>query len=75
MASRLDEIGCTKQTDGKRDCANAEMVLPFCKGPWCGQSPRSIKARLRERYPPEKILSYRGGMQAWHSFGLTVGEG
>ncbi len=75
MASRLDEIGCEKGGDGKWDCANAEKVLLFCNGPWCGQSPMAIKAMLREGYPPEKILYYRGGMQAWNGLGLTVVEG
>lgn len=75
MASRLDEIGCEKKADGTWDCANAEDVLLFCNGPWCGQSPMAIKAMLREGYPPEKIMYYRGGMQVWHSLGLTVVEG
>ena len=74
MADRLDELGCTGSA-GKWDCAKAEKVLLFCNGPWCGQSPMAIKAMLREGYPAEKILYYRGGMQAWHSLGLTVIEG
>lgn len=74
MANRLDEIGCTG-SEGNWDCANAEEVLLFCNGPWCGQSPMAIKAMLREGYPAEKIMYYRGGMQAWHSLGLTVVEG
>ena len=74
MASRLDEIGCTRG-DGSWDCTNAQEVLLFCNGPWCGQSPMAIKAMLREGYPAEKIFYYRGGMQAWNSLGLTVVEG
>jgi rhodanese-related sulfurtransferase len=74
MADRLGELGCTGSA-GKWDCTNAEKVLLFCNGPWCGQSPMAIKAMLREGYPAEKILYYRGGMQAWHSLGLTVVEG
>lgn len=75
MAERLDEIGCTRGADKKWDCAKAEKVLLFCNGPWCGQSPMAIKAMLREGYPADKILYYRGGMQAWHVLGLTVVEG
>lgn len=74
MASRLGEIGCTGSV-GKWDCSKAEKVLLFCNGPWCGQSPMAIKAMLREGYPADKILYYRGGMQAWHTLGLTVVEG
>lgn len=75
MAERLDELGCLRGSDDKWDYANAEKVLLFCNGPWCGQSPMAIKAMLREACPPGKILYYRGGMQAWHSRGLTVAEG
>ncbi len=75
MAQRLDEVGCTKGTNNKWDCAKAEKVALFCNGPWCGQSPMAIKAMLREGYPADKILYYRGGMQAWHTLGLTVVEG
>lgn len=75
MALRLDEIGCTRDGNNNWDCANAEEVLLFCNGPWCGQSPMAIKAMLREGYPAEKIMYYRGGMQAWHIMGLTVVEG
>ncbi len=39
---------------------------------WCGQSPRAVKGLLALGFPPEKILYYRGGMQAWQSLGLTV---
>lgn len=75
MAERLDEIGCKRKSDGKWNCDYAEEVLLFCNGPWCGQSPMAIKAMLREGYPAEKIMYYRGGMQAWHTLGLTVVEG
>ena len=74
MAGRLNELGCTGSA-GKWDCTKVEKVLLFCNGPWCGQSPMAIKAMLREGYPAEKILYYRGGMQAWHSLGLTIVEG
>jgi rhodanese-related sulfurtransferase len=74
MASRLNEIGCTG-APGNWNCSQADTVLLFCNGPWCGQSPMAIKAMLREGYPAEKILYYRGGMQAWNSLGLTVIEG
>ena len=75
MAGRLDEVGCVKGGDAKWDCKNAQKVLLFCNGPWCGQSPIAIRAMLREGYPPEKILYYRGGMQGWNSLGLSVVEG
>ena len=75
MADRLDEVGCVRASDNKWNCDKAEKVLLFCNGPWCGQSPMAIKAMLREGYPADKILYYRGGMQAWHTLGLSVVEG
>ena len=74
VASRLDELGCSKSGD-KWDCANAKNVMLFCNGLWCGQSPTAIRAMLREGYPAGKIFYYRNGMQGWESVGLTVVEG
>ena len=54
------------------DFTNAKAVLIWCNGMWCGQSPRAIKGLLEIGYPTDKILYYRGGMQAWQSLGLTV---
>ncbi len=74
IASRLNEIGCSK-SGSKWNCSNAKKVLLFCNGLWCGQSPKAIRAMLREGYPASKILYYRNGMQGWQSLGLTVVEG
>jgi len=54
------------------DFTSAKKLILWCNGMWCGQSPRAIKGLLAQGYPPEKILYYRGGMQAWQSLGLTV---
>lgn len=74
VASRLDELGC-KKASGKWNCAGAKKVALYCNGPWCGQSPAAIKAMVREGYPKDKILYYRGGMQLWKLLGLTTVEG
>jgi len=71
---RLDELGCVRAGD-RWDCRDARPALLFCNGPWCGQSPTAIRAMLREGFPAERILYYRGGMQAWKSLGLTTVEG
>jgi len=60
-----------KKTD-EWDFSYAKDVLLWCNGPWCGQSPRAIKALLAKGYPPEKIFYYRGGMQMWKMLGLTT---
>ena len=54
------------------DFSQAKDVLLWCNGPWCGQSPRAIKALLALGYPADKIYYYRGGMQMWQSLGLTT---
>ena len=53
---------------------NARTLVMYCNGPWCGQSPTAIKRLLRAGYPASLIKYYRGGMQSWESFGLTVVE-
>jgi rhodanese-related sulfurtransferase len=74
IAGRLDELGCTGSS-GRWDCAGAKTVALYCNGLWCGQSPMAIRAMIREGYPPERILYYRGGMQSWKVLGLTTVEG
>lgn len=54
------------------DFSKAKQLVLWCNGPWCDQSPRAIKALLELGYPPENIYYYRGGMQLWQIFGLTV---
>ena len=54
------------------DFSKAKKLVVWCNGPWCGQSPTAIRGLLELNYPAEKILYYRGGMQSWQSFGLTV---
>lgn len=60
------------QKNDQWDFTSAKSVLIWCNGMWCGQSPRAIRGLLELGYPGEKLLYYRGGMQAWQSLGLTV---
>ena len=64
-------FGGSQKTD-KWDFSNAKELLLWCNGPWCGQSPRAIRALLNAGYPAEKLYYYRGGMQMWQSLGLTT---
>lgn len=52
--------------------SKAKTLVLWCNGPWCDQSPRAIKSLLALGYPADRILYYRGGMQLWQIFGLTV---
>ncbi len=74
VAQRLDELGCIRSGD-KMDCSNAQTVLGFCNGPVCPQSPTAMHAMIREGFPAEKIMYYRGGMLDWDALGLTTVEG
>lgn len=67
----LGLMGGDKKTD-YWDFNQAREVVLWCNGPWCGQSPRAIRALLNLGYPAEKLKYYRGGMQMWQVFGLTT---
>ena len=67
----LDEFG-VKKDGGLFDFRQAEKLILFCNGPWCGQSPTNIKALVAMGYPADRIYWYRGGMQMWHTLGLTT---
>lgn len=67
----LSALGAQKTAAGW-DFGNAKELALFCNGPWCDQSPRAIADLVELGYPSDKILYYRGGMQLWHLFGLTV---
>ncbi len=68
----LAQLGGEQQGDGSWDFSKAQQLALFCNGPWCGQSPRAIRNLISIGYPPEKLKYYRGGMQNWLMFGLTV---
>ena len=51
---------------------DAKILIFYCNGAWCGQSPTNIRALLALGYPANKLKWYRGGMQSWKSFGLTT---
>jgi len=64
-------LGGNEKTD-TWDFSEAKQLLLWCNGPWCGQSPRAIRAMVSLGYPAEKLYYYRGGMQMWQSLGLTT---
>ncbi|MBF0187569.1 MAG: rhodanese-like domain-containing protein [Magnetococcales bacterium] len=61
-----------KETAKGWDFSEAKDLVLWCNGPWCGQSPTAIRGLISLGYPVEKIFYYRGGMQLWRVFGLTV---
>lgn len=52
--------------------SDAKTLVLYCNGPWCGQSPTSIRQLLSMGYPAHKIKWYRGGIQDWKLLGLTT---
>lgn len=75
-ADRLDVLGCEVDFEGF-DCTveGLKDVALFCNGPWCGQSPAAARRMIEAGFPADKIYYFRGGMQMWQLFGLTVVEG
>ena len=71
LEESLALLGVTP-TDDAWNFSSAKRVVLWCNGPWCGQSPTAIRGLLSIGYPAGKLLYYRGGMQSWQSFGLTV---
>jgi rhodanese-related sulfurtransferase len=68
----LEEILGVKISEQGKDFKEAKTLILFCNGPWCNQSASNIRALLKLGYPAEKLKWYRGGLQAWESFGLTT---
>jgi len=71
LAEALAHFNVTER-DGGWDFSRARSAVLWCNGPWCGQSPTAIRGLLGIGYPAEKLLYYRGGLQVWRVFGLTV---
>jgi len=61
-----------QQIDDLLDFTEAKTLVLYCNGPWCGQSPISIKTLLSFGYPADKLKWYRGGMQSWESYGFNT---
>jgi rhodanese-related sulfurtransferase len=44
----------------------------FCNGPQCAATPDAIRTLLKNDYPAESILYYRGGLHDWMTLGLPI---
>jgi len=72
IADMLQERFGVRLREGLWDFSAARILVLYCNGNWCGQSPANIRTLLRLGYPPAKLKWYRGGMQNWEMLGLTV---
>ncbi|MDH3450675.1 MAG: rhodanese-like domain-containing protein [Gammaproteobacteria bacterium] len=70
----LEERFNARNLEGLWDFRNARVLVMFCNGMWCGQSPNNIANLLGFGYPAHKIKWYRGGMQNWEILGLTTAK-
>ena len=68
----LKKLGGEYNKSGEWDFSHAKIILLYCNGAWCGQSPTAINALIEIGYPEDKMKYYRGGMQAWQLLGLTT---
>lgn len=75
LSEHMEFFGATQRADDSWDFSKARTLLLFCNGYWCGQSPVNIKTLLDMGYPADKLLWYRGGMQAWTSLGFNTVAG
>jgi len=73
LEDAMESFG-VKQAGDKWDFSGAKTLVLWCNGPWCGQSPAAIRGLLAHGYPAGKLIYYRGGMQLWKIFGLTVSK-
>jgi rhodanese-related sulfurtransferase len=71
LEESLARLGVTPGLSGW-DFSRAKILVLWCNGPWCGQSPSAIRGLLGIGYPSEKLRYYRGGMQLWRIMGLPV---
>lgn len=75
LGEHMAFLGARQNADDSWDFSDAKQVIFFCNGYWCGQSPANIKTLLGMGYPADKMLWYRGGMQAWNSLGFNTVAG
>ena len=71
MREIFTSLGAKKTANGW-DFSKAKLLICFCNGVWCDQSPRFIKGMLKFGYPASKMLYYRDGFQGWKLLGLTT---
>ena len=72
IVSILTEKFGVNESDDILNFSEAKTLVLFCNGMWCGQSPNNIKSLVNLGYPAHKLKWYRGGMQNWHTLGLTT---
>ena len=65
-------LGKKEKDDGSWDFSSAKKLVIFDNGAWCSQAQHFVDALLKYKYPTDKILYYRSGLQGWKLMGLTT---
>lgn len=68
----LRALGAVDAAGGGLDFSGAMTLTLFSGGVWSPDAPNAIKNLIAAGYPANKLLYFRGGMQAWVHVGLTV---
>lgn len=66
------KLGVKVLGKNKFDFSKAKIVIFFCNGSWCSQSPTAMKNLIKAGYPKDKMMWYRGGISAWAGVSLTL---
>ena len=67
----LQALGASKTAAGLNFGA-APLLVVYATGPGNDLAARAVRALVEGGYPIDKILYFRGGLQEWQQFGLTV---
>lgn len=65
-------LGKEDASDGTWDSSKVKKLVIFDNGAWCAQAQHFLDALLKYKYPTDKILYYRAGLQGWKIMGLTT---
>jgi rhodanese-related sulfurtransferase len=70
----LKALGVSVTPDGGPDFAAAPALTLYGEGPFSPVAVEAIGYLLAAGYPAERLYYYRGGVQEWRQFGLTLAE-
>lgn len=67
----LQALGASKTAAGL-DFSAAPLLVIYASGPGNDLAANGVRALVEAGYPVDKVLYFRGGLQEWQQFGLTV---
>lgn len=67
----LQALGASKTAAGL-DFSAAPLLVIYASGPGNDLAANGVRALVEAGYPVDKVMYFRGGLQEWQQFGLTV---